>query len=170
MSSNPYRHSLGTALVVVAFACAFPNAASAYNECGNPRGSAQNVTSVKVSCPDARAFARKAARRGVTRSGYVTLPGWRTYHATVRRVGRKYDVRATRGAKVIRFQYRRHRQGPGAGCDPNYRGACLNPSSPDYDCAGGSGDGPDYTGPVEVVGDDHFGLDRDGDGVACEDS
>lgn len=30
-------------------------------------------------------------------------------------------------------------------CDPNYSG-CLNPNSPDYDCAGGSGDGPDYTG------------------------
>jgi hypothetical protein len=53
-------------------------------------------------------------------------------------------------------------------CDPNYDGACLDPDSPDYDCAGGSGDGPDYTGPVEVVGDDPFGLDRDGDGFACE--
>jgi hypothetical protein len=55
-----------------------------------------------------------------------------------------------------------------APCDPNYEGACLDPNSPDYDCAGGSGDGPDYTGPVEVVGDDPFGLDRDGDGLACE--
>jgi hypothetical protein len=55
-------------------------------------------------------------------------------------------------------------------CDPNYTGACLNPNSPDYDCAGGSGNGPDYTGPVRVVGNDHFGLDRDGDGYACENS
>jgi hypothetical protein len=53
-------------------------------------------------------------------------------------------------------------------CDPNYAGACLDPSSPDYDCAGGSGDGPDYTGPVQVVGSDPFGLDADGDGYACE--
>jgi hypothetical protein len=53
-------------------------------------------------------------------------------------------------------------------CDPNYTGACLDPNSADYDCKGGSGDGPDYTGPVRVVGDDHFGLDRDGDGYACE--
>ena len=53
-------------------------------------------------------------------------------------------------------------------CDPNYSGACLDPSSPDYDCKGGSGDGPDYTGEVTVVGDDHFALDRDGDGIACE--
>lgn len=56
----------------------------------------------------------------------------------------------------------------GSDCDPNYEGACLAPTSPDYDCEGGSGDGPDYTGPVTVVGDDHFGLDRDGDGSACE--
>jgi hypothetical protein len=56
----------------------------------------------------------------------------------------------------------------GDDCDPSYEGACLDPNSPDYDCEGGSGDGPDYTGPVTVVGDDHFGLDRDGDGQACE--
>jgi hypothetical protein len=56
----------------------------------------------------------------------------------------------------------------GGNCDPNYEGACLDPNSPDYDCEGGSGDGPDYTGPVQVVGDDHYGLDRDGDGYACE--
>ena len=48
-------------------------------------------------------------------------------------------------------------------CDPSYEGACLDPNSPDYDCATGSGDGPDYVeGPVRVVGDDHFGLDADG--------
>jgi hypothetical protein len=58
--------------------------------------------------------------------------------------------------------------GGGSDCDPNYEGQCLDSNSPDYDCEGGSGDGPDYTGPVTVVGDDHFGLDRDGDGSACE--
>ena len=53
-------------------------------------------------------------------------------------------------------------------CDPNYAGACLDPNSSDYDCEGGSGDGPDYTGRVEVVGDDPYDLDRDGDGIACD--
>lgn len=53
-------------------------------------------------------------------------------------------------------------------CDPNYSGACLDPYASDYDCAGGSGDGPEYTGPVTVVGEDHYGLDSDGDGSACE--
>lgn len=54
------------------------------------------------------------------------------------------------------------------GCHPSYEGACLDPSMPDYDCEGGSGDGPGYTGPVRVVGDDPYGLDRDGDGWGCE--
>lgn len=53
-------------------------------------------------------------------------------------------------------------------CDPNYAGACLDPNASDYDCAGGSGDGPKYTGTVRVVGDDHFGLDADGDGTGCD--
>jgi hypothetical protein len=55
-------------------------------------------------------------------------------------------------------------------CDPSYSGACLDPNSSDYDCEGGSGNGPDYTGPVQVVGDDHYGLDANGDGLGCEDS
>jgi endonuclease YncB( thermonuclease family) len=54
------------------------------------------------------------------------------------------------------------------GCDPSYQGACLNPAASDYDCAGGSGNGPYYTGPVRMVGPDHFRLDADGDGYGCE--
>lgn len=58
---------------------------------------------------------------------------------------------------------------PPPNCDPNYEGACLDPNASDYDCEGGSGDGPKYvSGPITVVGDDPFGLDRDGDGTACE--
>lgn len=46
---------------------------------------------------------------------------------------------------------------------------CLRPA-PDYDCAGGSGDGPGYAyGPIRITGSDPYDLDRDGDGVACED-
>jgi hypothetical protein len=54
-------------------------------------------------------------------------------------------------------------------CDSAYKGACLNPNASDYDCAGGSGNGPYYVqGPIRVVGYDHFRLDADGDGIACE--
>jgi resuscitation-promoting factor RpfB len=53
-------------------------------------------------------------------------------------------------------------------CHPSYTGACLDPNASDYDCAGGSGDGPKYTGFVSVVGYDEFGLDADNDGSGCE--
>ena len=54
-------------------------------------------------------------------------------------------------------------------CDRNYSGRCLRPNVSDYDCAGGSGNGPYYVrGPVYVVGTDHYRLDSDGDGVGCE--
>jgi hypothetical protein len=56
----------------------------------------------------------------------------------------------------------------GGNCHPSYARTCLDPDATDYDCEGGTGDGPEYTGPVRVVGPDDFGLDRDGDGRACE--
>jgi hypothetical protein len=56
---------------------------------------------------------------------------------------------------------------PASTCDPNYTG-CV-PVASDVDCAGGSGNGPEYAvGPVDVIGSDVYDLDRDGDGVACE--
>lgn len=53
-------------------------------------------------------------------------------------------------------------------CDPNYTGACV-PIASDVDCSSGKGNGPAYVrGPVTVVGTDIYDLDRDGDGVGCE--
>ena len=55
----------------------------------------------------------------------------------------------------------------GEDCTPGYD-PCI-PPGPDVDCAGGSGNGPRYVeGPVRVTGSDPYGLDRDGDGIACE--
>jgi hypothetical protein len=52
-------------------------------------------------------------------------------------------------------------------CDSNYTG-CV-PVASDVDCEGGSGDGPEYVaGPVTVVGEDIYGLDRDNDRIGCE--
>ena len=64
-------------------------------------------------------------------------------------------------------------QQQGSNCDSNYSGACVPAGVSDVDCAGGSGNGPEYVdGPVYVVpgGNDIYQLDRDGDGVACESS
>jgi len=55
---------------------------------------------------------------------------------------------------------------PSPNCTPGYS-PCLPPAS-DYDCAGGSGDGPRYTGQVRVTGVDIYDLDRDGDGYGCD--
>jgi hypothetical protein len=57
---------------------------------------------------------------------------------------------------------------PSGSCDPNYAGACV-PIASDVDCAGGSGNGPAYVaGPVTVIGNDIYDLDRDGNGYGCE--
>ncbi len=53
-------------------------------------------------------------------------------------------------------------------CHPSYEGVCV-PFASDVDCAGGSGNGPEYVrGPLRVVGWDEYDLDRDGDGIACD--
>lgn len=58
---------------------------------------------------------------------------------------------------------------PAPSCDPSYPGVCLDPAVEDYDCAGGSGNGPGYVeGPIRVLPPDPFDLDREGDGVGCE--
>ena len=56
---------------------------------------------------------------------------------------------------------------PPSNCTAGYQ-PCLAPAS-DYDCAGGSGDGPAYAnGPIYVTGSDPYGLDSENDGIACE--
>ena len=58
---------------------------------------------------------------------------------------------------------------PQANCDPSYPSVCIPVGSADYDCAGGSGNGPNYiAGPITVLPPDPHGLDSDGDGVGCE--
>jgi hypothetical protein len=57
---------------------------------------------------------------------------------------------------------------PASNCDSNYTGACV-PVASDVDCAGGDGDGPEYVeGPVQIVGDDVYDLNRDDDSIACD--
>jgi hypothetical protein len=57
---------------------------------------------------------------------------------------------------------------PADECHPSYD-PCV-PIASDVDCEGGSGNGPVYTGTVRVIGSDEYDLDRDGDGVGCEQS
>ncbi len=58
---------------------------------------------------------------------------------------------------------------PASDCDPAYPDVCLHDGIGDYDCAGGSGNGPNYVhGPIRVRPPDPFDLDRDGDGIGCQ--
>ncbi len=51
-------------------------------------------------------------------------------------------------------------QQPKKNCAPGYS-PCIPPYPPDLNC-------PDIGRPVQVTGSDPHGLDRDGDGIACE--
>ena len=60
--------------------------------------------------------------------------------------------------------------GGGGTCTPGYS-PCLPLGPSDYDCAGGSGNGPAYTEPgvtYRVTGSDPYDLDADDDGFGCE--
>jgi resuscitation-promoting factor RpfB len=60
---------------------------------------------------------------------------------------------------------------PSPTCTQGYSPCLVYHGGADYDCAGGSGDGPYYTKPgvtYHVTGSDPYGLDADGDGLGCE--
>jgi uncharacterized protein YabE (DUF348 family) len=116
-----------------------------------------------VNDPSLAKGTRKLTTRGV--AGVKTL----TYQVTLTdgvETARKLVGSAMSKApvtQVVRIGTKESRQ-----CDPNYSGACV-PVASDVDCAGGSGDGPAYvSGPVRVIGEDIYRLDRDGDGIACD--
>jgi flagellar hook assembly protein FlgD len=72
------------------------------------------------------------------------------------------------------------RKGPSSGgtgdppppnCTQGYSPCLVYHGGADYDCAGGSGNGPYYTKPgvvYHVTGSDPYGLDADHDGLGCE--
>lgn len=58
---------------------------------------------------------------------------------------------------------------PRAGCSSSYPDVCLRTDAGDYDCEGGTGNGPNYVrGPLRVTPPDPFKLDGDGNGYGCE--
>lgn len=78
------------------------------------------------------------------------------------KLGAKVTITVAKKAPVVDV-------GGGGRCHPSYVGACLDPDALDYDCLGGTGNGPLYTGFVYVVGWDEFDLDgNDNDGRGCE--
>ncbi len=53
-----------------------------------------------------------------------------------------------------------------SGCNPNYSGCVPNVSK--VKCAGETGPGPSVVGPLQVIGYDVYGLDPDGNDLACD--
>jgi hypothetical protein len=115
----------------------------------------------KAAIRQARAEARREARRR-----RIRLEVRRERQAR-QREARRREAREARAAEEAEEEERAESESSSS-CDPNYTGACLDPTASDYDCEGGSGDGPYYTGIVTVTGEDRHGLDSDSDGVGCE--
>lgn len=87
--------------------------------------------------------------------------------AIEKRETREREQEERRAEERLEAEREREEEALAEACDENYSG-CLDPNAVDYDCSGGSGDGPLYTGTVEVLGVDHYGLDDDGDGIGCD--
>lgn len=156
-------------LAVLAVCCIGPVAATGC-------GSSSNADSEKEARQAAARQSRIAAeRRNARRLAHKALRAEeRARHRAVRRKAVREAARRSARREAARSEAEEREQGEAeeveeaSECDPNYSGACLDPYASDYDCEGGSGDGPKYTGPVTVVGEDRYGLDLEEDGYACE--
>jgi sRNA-binding protein len=131
---------------------------SAEEQSGTSVGDEQSERGERAERKAEQRAERRAERRAQRRAER------RAERLALRQAERRAERRAAREAEALELAT----QEPASDCDSNYSGACLDPNSSDYDCEGGSGDGPDYTGIVTVVGTDVHDLDRDGDGIACD--
>ncbi|HMJ03217.1 MAG TPA: hypothetical protein VK506_09750 [Conexibacter sp.] len=147
-------------LAIIAATLALAAAAVGCADTGTA-GSDDAPSAVETSAEDRAA--ERAAKRERARQAR------RAERREAQRIARRRAARraeAQRRARIRAEQQAAVEAAPA--CDPNYEGACLDPNASDYDCEGGSGDGPMYTGYVTVVGSDPHGLDSDGDGTGCE--
>lgn len=114
-----------------------------------------------------RVQARRALQRRVARAQRERARALRALEAR--------RVRARERRRQVAAERRREQEAAlaaepepqAASCHPSYD-PCLDPNASDYDCEGGSGDGPEYTGFVTVTGPDDYDLDSDDDGTGCE--
>jgi hypothetical protein len=112
--------SVGVALALSAALVPAAAQASPIRECGDiVADGVVNITTLNVSCSDARSFADKFSYLAHWYSGWVTLPSWHAYLARVHYepYNQHVDVRATRTYHVIHFQI-----GPYGVSDGGYNG------------------------------------------------
>jgi endonuclease YncB( thermonuclease family) len=148
-----YRHSLGTRV------------RSAHARLSRRRA----IVAVALRSRDRDVCSGKTVRQ-YFRGKWVLTPRGKTWVAVKVRI-RKTAGRHVRLSKSECPRPKPHHPPAPHRAPSNCQGysPCIQPG-PDVDCAGGSGNGPRYVqGPVTVTGSDPYDLDRDGDGVACED-
>jgi hypothetical protein len=81
------------------------------------------------------------------------------------------QARPGRAVTIVVAKPQPSTSGGSANCTPGYSPCLIYHGGADYDCAGGSGDGPYYTKPgvvYHVSGSDPYGLDADSNGLGCE--
>lgn len=154
----------GSHLVV----CAVGFAVLLVNGCGSTDSPSTGFQRARVQSHSARqqALAMRHQARMIARRHHARMVARQRRHAELRQVHREEAAEQAASEQVIAEEAQAEEEANE--CDPNYAGACLDPYASDYDCEGGDGNGPDYTGTVTVVGEDHYGLDADGDGTGCE--
>lgn len=81
------------------------------------------------------------------------------------------EVRPGQTIRMVISQGPRPQPSPQPNCTSGYSPYLVFHGGADYDCYGGSGDGPYYTEPgvvYTVSGSDPYGLDADNNGSGCE--
>ena len=162
-STGPARHRLRTTIIAVAVVAL--GGAAAYSVSGNGSGgstsasaSGEPTMTVAIDALNVAEPGSPEAMRSTTTSRprpKPTTPPTTTPPTTA-------PPAPTTTAAPVRAV------GPGPGCHPSYD-PCV-PLASDVDCAGGAGNGPAYTGRVQVIGPDEYALDADGDGIGCDNS
>jgi hypothetical protein len=81
------------------------------------------------------------------------------------------EVRSGRTIRLVISKGPKPQPPPQPNCTSGYSPCLVYHGGADYDCSGGSGNGPYYTEPgvvYTVSGSDPYDLDADGDGSGCE--
>jgi hypothetical protein len=177
-------------LLVVAVACGgvgtdLPSNATLSGPDGGAPGptSSSHESTGKVKVPNLRGKTKSGAidalksavlkARSKTKTSTKADPG-HVFSQSIA-AGKKVDPRTVVTFTVAKAPSGGDGGGGGGGgrsnCTPGYSPCLLNHNYTDYDCAGGSGNGPYYTEPgvtYRVTGSDPYGLDADNDGYGCE--
>jgi hypothetical protein len=157
-------YAIAALLAAGAFGCASEDVS---DESASPSSEAQPASQKSASdSRESKGEDRRALRRERQRLRAERLR-LRRERAEARR--ERQRIREAREAERRRREreQREAQPAPAPSCHASYE-PCLDPNASDYDCEGGSGDGPEYTGFVTVKGPDDYGLDSDGDGTGCE--